>query len=218
MHSTETMSATSPLTNHTKKVVAAFDFDGTITTHDSLLPYIQSVVGKNKFYAKLLALIPIYLGYRLGLKSNHLAKQQLLHIFLKGFSYEVLKQKGQEYAIQQIPALVRPEALQRIHWHQTQGHYCVLVSAGLELYLSPWAQQHGFNDLICTQINENTDGSTDGVIIGTNCFGPEKVNRLITKLGPKDQYTLYAYGDSRGDRELLEIADYAYYREMPAVD
>lgn len=204
------------LSINTKNIVAAFDFDGTITTRDCLLPFIRKVVGDKQFFSKIPALIPIYLAYRLGIKTNHYAKQFLLKSYLNGFSYESLLQQGKIYADKQIPALVKPEALERLRWHQAQKHRCVLISAGLELYLSPWAQQYGFDDLICTQIKENANGTTDGEIIGINCFGPEKVRRLLAKLGPKNQFTLYAYGDSRGDRELLALADYAYYRAMPA--
>jgi HAD superfamily hydrolase (TIGR01490 family) len=200
----------------TKTIVAAFDFDGTITTHDSLLPFLKFVSGNARFFSKIPILIPSYIAYRLGLISNHSAKQQLLHLFLKHQPYKTLEVHAADFAQQYLPSIVRPEALARLRWHQAQGHRCILVSAGLELYLRPWAQQVGITDIICTRLISHQDGFTEGDIEGTNCFGPEKVKRLSAMLGPKNQYTLYAYGDSRGDRELLALADYAFYREMPA--
>jgi phosphatidylglycerophosphatase C len=201
--------------DNTQSIVAAFDFDGTITTHDSLLPFLRTVVGMQRFCLNLGKLIPIYLAYQLGVKSNHQAKQQLLHLFLQQQSYEQLLALGETFAQQYIPQIIRPESLPRLRWHQAQNHRCILVSAGLGIYLQPWAKSVGFDNLICTQIVVDANGFTNGDIDGVNCFGPEKVKRLTHMLGPKNQYTLYAYGDSRGDRELLELADFKYYREMP---
>lgn len=198
--------------------IAAFDFDGTITTHDSLLPFLRSVVGAKRFYLNLSKLIPIFIKYRLGIKSNHQAKQELLHLFLQQQSYAQLLALGESFAKQYIPQIIRPESLPRLRWHQSQNHRCILVSAGLGIYLQPWAKSVGFHDLICTQVIVDKNGITNGNIDGVNCFGPEKVKRLINLIGPKNQYTLYAYGDSRGDRELLELADYKYYRQMPKTE
>ncbi len=201
--------------DNTTSVVAAFDFDGTITTHDSLLPFLRTVVGTKQFCIKLSHLIPIYLGYRLNLKSNHQAKQALLHLFLKEKSYTQLLELGDQFAKQYIPHIVRPNALKRLEWHQKQNHRCIVVSAGLGIYLQPWVKSVGINELICTQILSDTNGMTNGDIDGINCYGPEKVARLTNLVGPKDHYKLYAYGDTRGDKELLELADYKFYREMP---
>jgi HAD superfamily hydrolase (TIGR01490 family) len=203
--------------NNIQPIIAAFDFDGTITTHDSLLPFLRTVVGTTRFCLNLAKLIPIYMAYQLGTKNNHQAKQQLLHFFLQQQSYEQLLALGETFAQQYIPQIIRPESLPRLRWHQAQNHRCILVSAGLGIYLQPWAKSVGFDDLICTQVVVDANGFTNGDIDGVNCFGPEKVKRLTNMLGPKNQYTLYAYGDSRGDRELLELADFKYYREMPRI-
>lgn len=204
-----------PLSDNTTSVVAAFDFDGTITTHDSLLPFLRTVVGTKQFCLNLSQLIPIYFGYRLGLKSNHVAKQRLLQLFLKQKKYDQLLALGEQFAQQYIPQIVRPEALKRIQWHQSQNHRCIVVSAGLGIYLQPWVKSVGIKELICTQICVDENGMTNGDIDGINCYGPEKVVRLIKLIGPKNDYQLYAYGDTRGDKEMLELADYKFYRSMP---
>jgi phosphoserine phosphatase len=62
-------------------------------------------------------------------------------------------------------------------------------------------------------------GIVGGVYTGElalpNCYGVEKSRRLTALLGEREAYTLYAYGDSKGDKELLAMADYSYYRTMP---
>jgi HAD superfamily phosphoserine phosphatase-like hydrolase len=91
----------------------------------------------------------------------------------------------------------------------------VVISASLDLYVRPWAINAGFDDVLATHLQTHEAGLVSGKLAGANCFGIEKVRRLQALLGDRDGYTLYAYGDSRGDRELLSSADYAYYRQMP---
>ena len=42
-----------------KEKVYIFDFDGTLTTHDTLLKFIPFVVGRLRFYAALLLFSPL---------------------------------------------------------------------------------------------------------------------------------------------------------------
>jgi phosphatidylglycerophosphatase C len=44
------------------------------------------------------------------------------------------------------------------------------------------------------------------------------MRRLETLLGPRDGYTLYAYGDSRGDKALLSAADFPFYKKFTDVE
>lgn len=50
---------------------------------------------------------------------------------------------------------------------------------------------------------DKTNGILTGRFLSANCYGQEKVNRLLEKEPERDSYILYAYGDSRRDRELL---------------
>jgi hypothetical protein len=81
----------------------------------------------------------------------------------------------------------------------------------MDLYLEPVARQLGFDDLLCTRASGNRL-VFDGGLHGGNCRGPEKVVRLQNLLGPLDTYELYAYGDSDGDKEMLEAANHSFYR------
>jgi len=131
---------------------------------------------------------------------------------LKGCHESEISAKGKEFARHILPALLKPEGMQRLRWHQQQNHRCILVSATLDSFLAPWSQQVGFNDLICSKLAADERHVISGKLEGLNCWGAEKVRRLELLLGPRAAYTLYAYGDSRGDRELLAFADHAFYR------
>lgn len=196
-----------------KPIIAAFDFDGTITTKDMLLSFLCQLNTRSENILNSIKLIPTLFAYKLGLISNHSAKQKLLSQFIQNFSLSDLQNIAENFAKTKIPVYIRPDALERIRWHQAQKHQCILISAGLEIYLKPWAENMGFDQIIATQL-EVEDQKTQGKIKGQNCFGPEKVKRLLEIAGPRENFILYAYGDSRGDRELLAIADYRFYQRM----
>lgn len=197
-----------------KPIVAAFDFDGTLIDRDSLLPFLFYSNGFFKTIWKLLISSPQLIGFTLGLNSRQVAKESLLTNFFKGMTLDQLNQWSQEYATKQLSNYLRQGALERIKWHQNQGHRCILISASIENYLIPWGQSIGFSDVIASQIEVGPDGHVTGKLRGKNCWGPEKIRRLEQLIGPKEKYTLYAYGDSHGDRELLDMADYAFYRTL----
>ncbi len=198
----------------TKPVVAAFDFDGTLTRHDTLFPFLLHIAGYAKLLNKIIYLSPVLAGYALGFIRNDIAKVKVLRCFLANMEMNQVQQFALQFAEQKLPGLLRPEAMQRLAWHKQQGHRCVVVSASLELYLHPWASKAGFDDIIGSRLEALKDGRTSGRLQGENCFGPEKMRRLEVLLGPREGYTLYAYGDSRGDKELLSAADFAFYRKF----
>jgi HAD superfamily hydrolase (TIGR01490 family) len=198
-----------------KPVVAAFDFDGTLTRRDTMFPFLMHILGMKAFVRHVFALSPTLAGYGLGLIRNDIAKEKVFIRCLEGMNMDQLMRKGELFAANVLPNLLRPEAMQRLNWHKQLGHRCVVISASLDLYVRPWAINAGFDDVLATHLQTHEAGLVSGKLAGANCFGVEKVRRLQTLLGDRNGYTLYAYGDSRGDRELLSSADYAYYRQMP---
>lgn len=194
--------------------IAAFDFDGTITYKDSLFPFLLFTHGYAATLWKLLLLAPWLIGFLLEIVARQKVKEQILYSFYAGKPLEEIKKLGKEFACNKMDALVRPEALDRISWHLKQGHQCLIISASIDLYLAPWAEKTGLHHTLSSKLETNTEGCITGKLIGLNCWGPEKVRRLEEACGPRDGYTLYAYGDSRGDKNLLAIADFPYYRTM----
>ena len=58
-----------------------FDFDGTITTEDSLIKFIRFVVGDVKTLWGMIILSPMLITYKLKLIPNYKAKQWMLSCF-----------------------------------------------------------------------------------------------------------------------------------------
>jgi len=203
-------------TQANKPIVAAFDFDGTLTRRETLLPFLLHTLGAAAVARHSLVLSPTLAGYGLGLIRNDVAKERVFIQCLRGMEIDALREAGERFAVQALPGLLRHEAMQRFEWHKRHGHRCVVISASLELYLQPWAIKAGFDDVIATQLETRNDGRVTGKLSGANCYGIEKVRRLETLLGERAGYGLYAYGDSKGDKELLSFADHPYYRQIPS--
>jgi phosphatidylglycerophosphatase C len=191
--------------------VAVFDFDGTITRRDSTTAFCLAATPAWRLVPKVALRLPQLAGYRLGLVARTQIKESLMTALFRGVEEGELRRRAATWAIRELPGLVRPAALDRLRWHMSRGHRVVLASAALEVFLAPWARAVGIRDVLATRL-EVIDGRLTGRLEGANVYGAEKVERLRALLGDLDAFELFAYGDSRGDRELLAVAQHAVYR------
>ena len=198
-------------------VVAAFDFDGTLTRRDTLLPFLQMGLGWPRFLWVMAKCSPWLLGFALHLLPNHVAKRRLLYLALAGRSVAELEGWTTRW-LTTLDEQLRPMALAQLREHQRVGHRCVMVSASPDIYLQRAAKQLGFDALLCTEMAAN-DARLTGHLQTPNCHGPEKVVRLTRWLTEQDltlcRITLYAYGDTSGDKPMLRLADHAWYCGKP---
>jgi HAD superfamily hydrolase (TIGR01490 family) len=190
--------------------IAFFDFDGTITTDDSLIKFIRFVVGDIVFIIGMVVLSPMLIAYKLKLIPNYKAKQYMLSYFFKGMSEEKFMQVANEYSLNHIDTILRPKAMEKIAWHKEQGHKIVIVSASIECWLKPWCNENNL-ELIATKLDIK-NGILTGKLLTNNCYGIEKVNRIQEHYNLNDYNYIYAYGDSSGDKELLELANESSYK------
>jgi phosphatidylglycerophosphatase C len=194
-----------------RTTVAAFDFDGTITHRDSTTAFCLATVPPRRLVPALAWRAPLLAAYQLGLADRTAVKESLLTALFGGTEERALRERAASWATGALPSLVRPAALDRLRWHQSRGHRVVLASASLEVLLAPWAATIGIHDVLATRL-EARAGRVTGRLDGPNCYGAEKVARLRELVGDLQDVELYAYGDSRGDRELLAAAQHPAYR------
>ena len=192
-----------------KMKLALFDFDGTITRKDSFLDFIIYVVGARRFITGLFILSPFLIAYKLKIISNSKAKEIVLGSFFRGWDANRFKKAADNYSRDKLPRIVRKTAMKRLNWHKQEGHKVVIVSASIDEVLRNWCDMNDV-DLIATKI-EVRDGMLTGKFRSKNCYGPEKVSRLKERFNLTECEYIYAYGDSRGDREMLALADEAYH-------
>ena len=199
--------------NPRRQIVAYFDFDGTISRKDTLVPFLVFVVGKLRFTLALPKLIPIVIRYCLGMINNEAAKQATLTVLLKGYSKRQVEHKAKQFALTHLNKYINPVAYAKIEWHREHGHNLFLVSANLGIYLRHWANLHKLDQVIATELEIDAQQCLTGRLLTHNCYGKQKVERIqdfLTKNKLNLNYA-YAYGNSAGDFEMLEYADEPYY-------
>ena len=77
-------------------------------------------------------------------------------------------------------------------------------------WLKPWCDKNEL-ELIATKLKIK-NGFVTGRFQTKNCYGIEKAVRVREIYDLDDYDHIYAYGDSRGDRELLELAHTKNFR------
>jgi len=193
------------LTATTANGLAAFDFDGTLVAGDSLPRFLSLLLGRRRFAAVLSASTPAMLtGYRVEGRDG--AKAALLKRAVAGVEASTAAEVGQSFA-KVLARQVRPVMSERLAWHRAEGHKLVLVSASLGLYLQPFGRLTGFDEVIATALEVGPDGLLTGRLLGANVRAAQKAVLLKELIGA-DAVTVWAYGDSRGDREMLAMADH----------
>jgi phosphatidylglycerophosphatase C len=190
--------------------VAFFDFDGTLTIGDTLMPFLKYVVGGPTYYAKLALLSPVLAAYFSKLLRNDIAKQIVLKQYLAGYHIDEIFQLGKSFSEEVIPTMLRPEGMKWLRWHQEQGHECVLVSASLDVYLTYWANNEKLTDVLCTSLEQSEEGRVTGRIGGVNCHGKEKLNRICGWQACRNPVKIYAYGDTLSDIPMIASASFGY--------
>ena len=187
--------------------IVAFDFDGTLTTKDTLIEFIRYACGTGAFVKGFLRYAHLLVLMKLGLYPNWKAKQKVFAYFFEGMKIEEFDGLCQRFA-KDNQHLLRPKGIEAIQQALAEGAEVLIVSASIDNWVNAF-----FNTLcvVGTQI-EIKDGLLTGRFLTKNCYGQEKVNRILALYPNRSEYHLTAYGDSRGDKELLAFADESDYK------
>ena len=77
-------------------------------------------------------------------------------------------------------------------------------------FLDEWkakAEAAGIRLTVVGTEMEVKNGRMTGRFATPNCYGAEKVRRIEDVIPHREHYRVLAFGDSRGDKEMLEYAD-----------
>lgn len=189
--------------------VAAFDVDGTLTVRDCVRPFLLRVGGLSGVCRAVLRRPLAWLAAAVRRDRDRL-KELVVGGVLRGRNVAGVEALGEEFAEQVHRGWLRSDVVARLRWHQSAGHPTILVSASLGPYLRPLGRLLGVDDVLCAEPRRVGDRFADG-LAGANCRAAEKVRRLDAWLADQDLdgATVWAYGDSAGDRELLARADHS---------
>ena len=194
--------------------IVAFDFDGTLTTHDSYTSFLKWRASAARYALGLAKLAPAALAYLVHRDRGRI-KAAATREFLRGAPRGRLKADAQAFAQAMAGDFLRPDAMATWNDWRSKGARLVIVSASPDFVVAPFAHKLGADALIGTQLAFDAQDRATGEFATPNCRGPEKVVRLRAAFGPDVRLTA-AYGDTSGDREMLEMAETAGYRIFTA--
>ena len=190
--------------------VAAFDFDGTLTTGGSVFDFLAAVTGSQTVLRATASLAPrLAHAAVVGGTVADETKQELFVRVLRGVDADRLDRVGAEFAVRHLAAHVRPEVRRRLDWHRGRGDKVVVVSASPDVYVKVAADRLVADGAIATRLEVDDAGRLTGRYDGGNCRGEEKIRRLRLWMADADMEgaRLWAYGNSRGDLRMLRAAD-----------
>ena len=186
--------------------VAAFDVDNTLTVRDCVVPFMRSAAGTGRLMKVMLSNIGDTIQ-NVRRRDRDALKAKFVAGIFSGKSASVVEELGVQFASKVADRWLRSDVAARMRWHQEQGHVVILVSASLGAYLHPLGDLLEVDAVLCTEM-EQIDGVLTGRLVGKNCRGEEKVSRVQKwreEAGIDVQDLVYAYGDSSGDKQLLDL-------------
>ena len=186
--------------------LALFDFDGTLTTKDTLGEFLKFSTSKKDYFFGMCKFMPYFIAYKLKLMKNYISKEKLFKIFFNSYDEIEFKKLSSNYSLQEIDKVLREDIYIKFKNHITNGDRVIVVSASMKCWLEPWCQKQKV-ELLSTEL-EFKNGIFSGKFLTKNCYGEEKLNRVKEILSLDDYETIYAYGDSAGDDAILSIAHY----------
>lgn len=201
--------------------IVVFDFDGTITTKDTFALFLRYYAGTAQWALNITALLPTFISYKLGIIDRHAVKRAVVKRFFKGHDAQAVDARAAQFAKDVIPALIRPAAQARLDALKTTTEFgqkfgpesLYICSASIGPYLRHWAKTQNIseNRVLATEL-ESKGGALTGALNGYNVWGANKVRRIYDAFSPHSVSILEAYGDTRGDKEMLHAAKASFYK------
>lgn len=186
--------------------LALFDFDGTLSTKDSLDEFLKYGVGTKRYFLNMLKFIPYFALWKIRIIDNSRAKERLFEIFFKGMDETLFRIKAKSFSMYRLDSIINEQRMKILQQHQESNTRVIIVSASMRCWLEPWCQKNGI-ELLSTELKfEN--GKYSGKFLTPNCHGEEKARRIKEHLNLEEYETIYAYGDSSGDNQMLAMAHF----------
>ncbi len=198
------MENTSSKDSINRKAAAFFDLDHTLIRSNS--GRIMFRYAWKKGYVTRLDLAKgIYMSilHRFNLRDTVKIMANLTK-GLRGMTVSGMEEISGEIFSMFLKGELRPEIIERITVHRSEGKRIVILSSALYPVCKIIADHLGMDDVVCSEL-EAVDGIYTGRPAGRFCFGPEKAVRLqkfCTKNSFDPGSSVY-YGDSITDLPVM---------------
>lgn len=186
--------------------VAVFDLDGTITTHDTLVPYLWHVLGTYPTRVIGLWRVPGALARFAIDRDRGPLKASLIRAIMGGLSRAEVQALTRSFLDAHLARLCRPTALAAIEAHRAAGDHLVLLSASTDFYVPDIGRRLGFDDTLCTPVAWAGDRLV-GDLAGDNHRGAVKARCIEALRAEHSGAGIAAYGNASSDFDHLRVVD-----------
>lgn len=182
-----------------------FDFDGTLTTRDTIWPFASFLWanGRRRRGARASVFLSL-IKLRLHVSSNHLLKEQFMRRLVQGESEKEIRGLAERFHETHLEPILNRTVIRSLLEHVERGDDVYLVSSNFDFFLKPLQERWNATGILATR-TEVREGHFTGRILGQACDGREKLDRVISYFGEYRTREAIAYGDSRSDSFLLDF-------------
>jgi HAD superfamily phosphoserine phosphatase-like hydrolase len=185
--------------------LAVFDFDGTLTRTDTLIPFLFTVDPARTLRHAPTAVVA---AKRFPDRRDQL-KEALIGRVLAQRSAQQLAAAGERFARTVLPGLLRPDVVAHLEGHRAAGRVVAVASASPEVVVGPAARRLGVERVVCTQLTAPSCRSEPWRYRDGNCRGEVKLARLEELVRDVGAERLWVYGNLPDDAAILDRADVA---------
>jgi len=189
--------------------IVLYDFDGTITRRDTVIPFILRCGRLSRLVSLSIHAILKSPKHIVG-RDRDFVKESVIAASLADLSIDEIDRVVVRHVQSIMKRGVRSAVLETIRSHVQQGHEVVIVSASFGVYLDLVAKEVGAAHVIATELEVEGKYLT-GRLATKNCRSVEKVARVEAWLATQDETVVVAaYGNSTDDLYLLRYAQTGY--------
>jgi HAD superfamily hydrolase (TIGR01490 family) len=184
--------------------IAIFDLDYTLLEGDSEAMWCQFLFNRQVVDRHFVQRIEdYYRDYDAGKLDIHEYEAFLLQP-ISEYPLPQMLQLRKDY-LGEISQAIRPRMIRRLNWFRSLGYHLLLITASNSFLAEPIAQQLGFSNVICTQV-QRVDGRYTTKLAGLPVFQAGKVTHLDAWLTSHNLNLEKSWGfsDSHNDIPLLE--------------
>lgn len=183
-----------------------FDLDGTLTWHDTLLPYLAAALRAHPGRVLRLWPVPAIVAGFIADRDHGRIKSRVIRAVLGGLRRDQVAALTARFLDARLARLTRPQALAAVARHRAAGDWLVLLSASTDLYVRDIGARLGFDEVICTELTWR-DGRLEGELATANRRGAEKSRCVAALRARHPGARLAAYANARSDLAHLALAD-----------
>ncbi len=186
--------------------LAVYDLDGTITRHDTLLPYVAGFLNRQLWrWPGALRALPTVAKFAAGKADHGQLKSAFIKATLQGCSRSQLSDWTERFVRALLEDGLFLDARKSISADRQQGGRLVLMSASTDLYVPAVGRALGFDEVICTGVRWDGD-RLQGDLTTPNRRGAEKARCFKALQERHPELPTVAYGNAGSDLDHLQLA------------